>query len=71
VVDTIQKREAYNSPMRTLHTTQLETLEATLSDLPSDAVAAVLSRPRNNIEFPDGVGADALQAALELAALIR
>ena len=71
-VDGDQKSEAYNYAMSILHeTSTLEQLDLTLNDLSDSVMAAVLSRPRTDIVFPAGCGADALQAALELAATIR
>ena len=71
-VDGDQKTEAYNEPMSILHQNDtLQQLDQTLNDLSDSVMAAVLARPRTDVVFPAGCGADALQAALELAATIR
>jgi len=71
-VEDDQNSEAYNYAMSILHHNEtLQQLDNTLSDLSDSVMAAVLTRPRTDVVFPDGCGADALQAALELAATIR
>ena len=70
-VESEQKSEAYKGCMSLLHQNDtLEQLDHTLSDLSDSMMAAVLARPRTDVVFPAGCGADALRAALELAAMI-